>query len=152
MIVDPRDFTAAGLAKVAPACGECADGGEVVLAQGREMYPQRPDLWVHDNGDERWMWRCARCDAYCGVHRGTITPLGTPAGKATREARSAAHAAFDPLWQKRAHLSAMKPSRARAKGYRWLAGELGINPKECHIGMMDAAMCRRVIEICSRRR
>jgi hypothetical protein len=148
--IDPGDFTPEALVKIAPGCGECAAPSGVELVKSEAIYPNRSDLWTHDDGATRYYWRCRDCGAYVGVHRGTFKALGTPAGKATRDARSAAHAAFDPLWQKRAHISAMKPSRARAKGYRWLASELGIDPKECHIGMMDVAMARRVVEICRR--
>lgn len=38
----------------------------------------------------------------------------------------------------------------RRAGYRWLAARLGIPEDQCHIGMFDVAMCRRVIEICTR--
>lgn len=139
MEVDPRDFTPEALAKLAPACGEC--GGSTALVGGNVIYPHRPDL------SGGWYWRCG-CGAYCGIHKGTFKPLGSPAGKETRRAREAAHAAFDPLWKKRQRLSGLAPHHARGKGYKWLAEQLGIDRKDCHIGMMDAATARRVVEIC----
>lgn len=143
MDIDPGDFTPEALAKIAPACGEC--GQPTLMVGGKVIYPNRPDLW-----EGRWYWRCA-CGAYCGVHRGTLKPLGSPAGRETRRAREAAHAAFDPLWQRRMELSGISKHHARGKGYKWLAAQLGIAVKECHIGMMDAATARRVVEICNRR-
>lgn len=142
--IDPGDFTPEALAQIAPVCGEC--GQPTQMVGGKVIYPHRPDLW-----DGRWYWRCA-CGAYCGVHRGTLKPLGSPAGRETRRAREAAHAAFDPLWQKRQQLSGLTKHHARGKGYKWLAAELGIDRKDCHIGMMDAATARRVVEICRRGR
>lgn len=149
--VDPRDFTPDALRKVAPRCADCADGGCVDIAQGQIVYPQRPDLWAHPDGTERWWWLCSSCWGYVGTHKGTITPLGTPAGKATRDARMAAHAAFDPLWQKRQRLSGISKTKARGRGYKWLAEQLGIKPKDCHIGMMSAEQAWRVVEICRAR-
>lgn len=146
--VDPGDFTDEAIRKVAPRCGDCPDGGDVDLAQGMIVYPQRPDLWRHDDGTERWWWLCNRCWGYVGVHKGTITPLGTPAGRETRRAREAAHAAFDPLWQKRMRLSGLSKTKARGRGYKWLAAQLGIDAKACHIGMLDAETARRVVEVC----
>ncbi|WP_267396173.1 MULTISPECIES: zinc-finger-containing protein [unclassified Sphingomonas] len=140
--VDPRDFTPEALASIAPACADCSDG-QVTMVGGSAVYPHRPDL------ADKWLWRCS-CGAYCGVHPGTLKALGSPAGPVTRRARSAAHAAFDPLWEKRQRLSGLSKGHARGKGYKWLAAQLGVEPKNCHIGMMDAATARRVVEICRR--
>lgn len=147
--VDPLDFTPEALRKVAPRCADCADGGCVDLAQGQTIYPQRPDLWAHEDGSLRWWWLC-RCGAYVGTHKGTINPLGTPAGKATRDARMAAHAAFDPMWQKRLRLSPeLSKAKARGRGYKWLAAQMGMSTKDCHIGMMTAKQALRVVDVCS---
>lgn len=66
--------------------------------------------------------------------------MGTPANSAVRAARQAAHAAFDPIWQ-RGDLS-------RGAAYHWLAQELGIPVAACHIGRFNAAQCDRVIALC----
>jgi len=146
MIVDPRDFTPEAIRAIAPACAECGTAEHVDIADGSKVYPHRPDLWAHGDQDKFW-WLC-QCGAYVGIHRGTLKPLGSPAGKATRDARSAAHAAFDPLWQRKMRKEGCKQQVARNKGYAWLAGQLGIDRKDCHIGMMDAPTARRVVEIC----
>ncbi|PTR08651.1 MULTISPECIES: zinc-finger-containing protein [unclassified Novosphingobium] len=142
-LVDPRDFTAKALAKIAPACGEGCAPGSVSLVSGAEIYRHRPDL------AGKWLWQC-RCGAYCGTHP-NLSAVGTPAGAATRRAREDAHAAFDPLWRRRAEISGLTPKTARGRGYRWLAQQLGISTKECHIGMMDEATAKRVVEICRRK-
>lgn len=108
-------------------CIEC--DGMATLTDGHAIYPHRPDLYAKS------FYRC-RCGAYCGCHPGTTQALGYPCGPETRRARSAAHAAFDPLW-KRGKMS-------RASAYKWLAEQLGIQKSDCHIGMMDAETARRV--------
>lgn len=141
LLVDPGDFIPEALAKIAPACGEGCGPGGVQLVTGEVVYPHRPDLWAG-----RWYWRCA-CGAYCGVHP-NLKPLGTPAGLETRRAREAAHAAFDPLWRKRQTLSGLTKAQARGRGYKWLAAQLGIDRKDCHIAEMNAEQARRVVEVC----
>ena len=65
------------------------------------------------------------------------SPLGRLANAELRRAKSAAHAAFDPLWKSKR----MK----RRDAYGWLARELGISRDNCHIGMFDIAACRAVV-------
>lgn len=141
MIVDPGDFTPEALAKVAPVCADCHSAERVTMARGPDIYPHRPDL------ADKLFWKCG-CGAYCGVHVGTLKALGSPAGKVTRDARQAAHAAFDPLWKKRMRVSGLTEKVARGRGYKWLAGQLGVSAKGCHIGAMDAQTALRVVDIC----
>lgn len=105
-------------------CGEC--GSESEYVRGDSIYRRRPDL-AH-----LWFWRCQKCGAYCGCHPGGNRPLGTPAGPKTREARSAAHRVFDPLWR------SLRSKSGRSTGYAWLAFKLGLEREACHIGMMSA--------------
>jgi hypothetical protein len=59
-----------------------------------------------------------------------------------RAAKSAAHAAFDPLWKSHGNKGA-----ARARAYRWLAQEMKMRPENCHIGMFDLDQCRAVVAL-----
>jgi hypothetical protein len=93
-------------------------------------------------------WGCSewpKCDGTISAHQETGEPLGIPVDKATREARIQAHAAFDPLWRGKG-----SPFRGRRDAaYKWLQHTLGIRSRyQCHIGMFDAAMCGRVLEVC----
>lgn len=125
-----------------PRCVEC-QSWNVEMTTGAEVYPLRPDL------ADKQIWRC-ECGSYVGCHDGTdYTPLGRPAGPATRRARGEAHAAFDPLWQKVAERDGLNKGHARNRGYRFLAEQLGIDRKDAHISHMNEAMCRRVVEICA---
>lgn len=97
------------------------------------MYPRRPDL-----ADKKF-WACIPCDAFVGCHPGTENPLGSPANKDLRRERSAAHAAFDPIWKEKL--------LSRKAAYGWLAEKLQIEPKDCHIGHMNTELCRRTVSI-----
>ena len=132
--------TAQGRPKTSVRCQECARPAGLVT--GQVVYPGRPDLHA------KTYWRCCACGAYVGCHPGTELPLGTPCGPITRAARSEAHAAFDPLWRAKMARDGVQKHVARGAAYRWLAAELGIDPGACHIGMMDAATAKRVVEIC----
>lgn len=122
-----------------PTCLEC--GNAASLVDGRTVYPHRPDL------ADLPFWLCA-CGAYTGCHFPGKHPKGQPAGAETRRARRAAHAAFDPMWKEAVELDGMSPGRARGKAYKWLADQLGITGKACHIGHMDAKTAWRTAAIC----
>lgn len=114
----------------APLCIECGETSRLV--DGRTIYPHRPDLY------DKWFYLC-RCGAYCGCHRGTKDALGYPAGALTRRARSAAHAAFDQLWQ--------TGTFRRGEAYGWLARKMKMTREECHIGMMTADEAKQVVAL-----
>lgn len=65
---------------------------------------------------------------------------GRLANAQLRDAKMAAHSAFDHLWQH----GPMK----RADAYAWLADQMGIQRGRCHIGWMDVGDCGRVVELC----
>jgi hypothetical protein len=121
-------------------CGEC--GKPAGLVSGELIYPHRPDLHAKS------FWRCCSCLAYVGCHDGTYRPKGSPCGPETRAAWIAAHAAFDPLWRRKMARDGVPQHEARGAGYRWLAEQLGVDPADCHIGMMDVVTARRVVEVC----
>jgi len=123
----------------APKCDYCRRDAELVA--GAVMYPARPDL------ARLFFWRCEPCGAHVGCHQagkgygdGTV-PLGRLANAELRAAKSAAHAAFDPLWR--------SGNRTRHQAYAWLAEELGIKTHNCHIGMFDVDLCRATVRACA---
>lgn len=112
------------------------------------------------HGCPRW----PDCDITAGVHRdGRL--MSTPADAETRAARVRAHQVFDQLWLHADEGSGVwrqpEPERTRAirqlrkeartRAYQWLAKELGIPVEECHIGMMDAETCERVVRAVEKR-
>jgi len=62
-------------------------------------------------------------------------------GSDLSRARCQAHAAFDPKWQ--------SGGMTRTEAYAWLATQLGITKEACHMLNFDAAMCERVVAVCT---
>lgn len=122
-------------------CPYCERHAELV--GGEVIYPHRPDL-----GSKKF-WLCTPCNAYVGCHAGDdgTRPLGRLADAELRAAKQQAHAAFDPLWSRPSHARA----RRRKEAYAWLAAQLGIGRKRCHIGEFDVETCERAIAICRER-
>lgn len=114
-------------------CDYC--NNEAQLVDGESIYPHRPDLY------QLRFYSCVPCNAWVGCHKGTTKPLGRLANAELRQAKIAAHAAFDPLWR--------SSSQSREGAYKWLAKQLGIPRADCHIGMFNVETCRRVVEICT---
>lgn len=121
-------------------CPYCKN--EAIFTTGRDIYPHRPDLY------ERKFYLCSPCDAYVGVHTNSLKPLGRLANAELRAWKSKAHTAFDPLWKRKMIKDSCSKTKARKAGYKWLSGELGVEPKDCHIGMFDVDMCKRVVGAC----
>lgn len=119
----------------APTCDYC--GQPSVPADGRTVYPYRPDLW------HQRFFMCEPCDAWVGTHRKSGLPLGRLANAELRRARMAAHAAFDPIWK--------DGDMSRTRAYEWLAEAMGIEPDYCHIGLFDVWQCEKVKQLCAGR-
>ena len=81
---------------------------------------------------------CKKCDAYCGVHKGTDKPLGRLADRRLRHWKKEAHAAFDIIWQ--------EGYQKRKKAYSFLSEYLGIPRKYTHIGMFNVDTCIKFVE------
>lgn len=80
------------------------------------------------------------CGASVGVHEGTAHPLGTLADQTTKNARKAAHAAFDPIWKSK--------QMKRNEAYQWLSEQLDIERWRCHISWFDTSYCKQVVKLC----
>lgn len=114
----------------APRCPYCKK-----LAEYRESSES-----IYHGKDYGPVWICGPCQAWCGCHPGTDRPLGRLADAELRKAKMAAHAAFDPHWKTQGF--------SRATAYKYLADALEIDREECHIGMFDVTMCKRVVNVC----
>lgn len=98
-------------------------------------------MYLHATGDRVRIYFCDQrplCDANHGAHSDG-SPHGVPADRATREARSRAHQAFDLLWT-RSHMS-------REEAYAWLGRALALSEEEAHIGLFDASTCEHVVAL-----
>ena len=114
------------------SCPECHKAAELI--DSKEVY----------GTSYGWMYICRPCDTRVGCHKGTKKPLGPMAGAELRGWRQLAHAEFDPFWQGR--------DMNRFQAYVWLARQVGVSVRNCHIGMFDAEMCDKVISICRKAR
>jgi hypothetical protein len=72
-----------------------------------------------------------------------VEPVTTDAR--ARQARIAAHNAFDPLWK---GYGPVRPIHSRGSAYRWLATRLGLTKEQCHMKVMDYETCQKVIALC----
>lgn len=94
---------------------------------------------------------CKPCDAYVGVHKGTDKALGRLSNKELREAKKEAHRYFDQIARtgliNKIYTKFLPKTSNRKKAYKWLALQMGIEEKYCHIGMMDIEQCNQVVEI-----
>lgn len=142
-MLSPEELDDNGKRKVGPRRVICPYCGEECEAMtGAEVWPHLPKLAANR------LYVCRPCDARVGVHEGTWIPKGSPANAALRRARMAAHAVFDPMVVKKQRRDACSRNHARAAAYAWLARQLAIDPKDCHIAMMGLADCQRVIFVC----
>ena len=119
--------------KINVVCDYC--GNNAVLVTGKDLYPHRPDLY------QVKAWECKPCKASVGCHKNSKknAPLGRLANTELKKLKMAAHSAFDPLWKSGRY--------GRKAAYKMLAGKLGIEFKDCHIGMFNEEMCKKVIQV-----
>jgi len=122
-------------------CQYCSNDAELI--DSKEIYGRSYGM----------AWICRPCDAYVGTHMNSKDhkPLGKLANKPTREARKRAHAAFDPLWERKMVRDNCSKTVARKAGYAWLAGRMSIEVKRCHISWFDVDQCEQVVNICNSR-
>lgn len=99
-------------------CCGCQKEVEARLANGREVYPHRPDLRGLP------FWKCDGCGNHVGCHHKTkdsTRPLGNIPTPVLRDARKHIHALVDPLWRsgkmKRGQLYAKLAASIGARSY-----------------------------------
>lgn len=112
-------------------CDHCGRPAELHL--GPAVYPGRKDL------ADRRFWVCWPCEAWVGCVTGTDKPYGPLAKEELRDARIAAHKAFDPLWK--------DGPMSRAAADAWLSQALGRGAARMRIGLMDLDDCRRIPQL-----
>ena len=115
---------------------------EIELVTGEIIYPQRPDL------HHRKFYLCIPCKAYVGCHPGSSRALGRLANSELRRWKQTAHSYFDPLWRMKMAKAGISKSKARDLANQWLADQMKIDVKKCHIGMFSIEECKRLVEVC----
>lgn len=112
----------------------------LILGNGRTIGHYRKDylnkaFWYCDNKNHEL--------AYVACHKDTNIPLGFAADSKLRQLKVDAHKAFDALWSGPvAHMS-------RKQAYEWLAAQLNLPVKECHIGWFDPSKCQLTVDLIS---
>lgn len=119
-------------------CNLC--GGKVILCSNARVYYGR----TYGSG---LCYYCLACGAYVGTHEPRPQEaLGLLADEAMRKGKKLCHDLFDPLWRGKEHAG-----QERRKAYRWLAGEMGIDIKDCHFGYFDIHQLRQAYRILKER-
>lgn len=108
---------------VPKVCHLC--GGEVGIVHHNALYGRIYGKWP-------WVYQCAGCKAYVGMHPFTNIPLGTLADKELRDARVSAKQPFNLLWACR---------MTRTEAYTALAAHMGKEAGSCHFGMFSLEEC-----------
>lgn len=115
------------------ACPYC--GSRTKVRPASEIYAGRMNSGTWGN-----VLSCVNypmCDAYVGMHAGTMTPKGSLANRELRDLRKRAHALFDAY--------AVEGDIVTRKQAYGIAGQwLGLNP--FHIGEMRSGGCSHFIE------
>ena len=120
--------------KICPYCNNPTE-----FVDGKEIYGLNTNFGM--------FYRCKSCKAHVGVNRGTTKALGRLANKELRKWKMKAHEELDQLWK-----GAKNETNARSKTYKWLSNEMNIDPEFTHIGMFDIEECKKVIELCEKRK
>jgi zinc-finger-containing domain len=123
-----------------PQCNYCGSPALLVNAGG-DGYPYRDDLGP--------LWLCKPCGAWIGVFARSKRhlPLGRLANAALRERKAQLHATLEPMAKAKARRDSCTIFEARAKGYRWLASQMNMDEKRCHIHLLDDQQCQKAIDI-----
>jgi hypothetical protein len=111
------------------------------VSAGEGGYPYRDD-----HGP---LWLCQPCGAWIGIFARSKRhlPLGRLANAELRDFKAQLHAALEPMAKAKARRDKCTIFEARAKGYRWLAAQMGLDEKRCTIHLLDAQQCSKAIEI-----
>lgn len=106
-------------------CPDC--GAPLVLKEGKhgKFY-----------GCSRFRW--TGCGGSHSAHQSTGKPMGVPAKQEVKEARKAAHRAFDELWT--------TGRMSRKQAYAWMQKVMQMTKREAHIARFDLAQCARLID------
>ncbi len=82
------------------------------------------------------------CDAYVGVHEGTLMPKGTLANGDLRHKRIETHRLFDAIWKNGIF--------SRKDAYRWLRDTFCLTEEQAHIGEFSEYRCDRLMDECQK--
>ena len=112
-------------------CPYC--GGKAILRDSVFVYGNKARV------DEK-LYVCQHfpnCNAYVGVHTGTLNPKGTLANATLRQKRINAHHYFDLIWKNKI--------MSRKNAYKWMADKFGMNLSQSHVASFGDYHCEELI-------
>ena len=121
--------------EISKICRYC--GGVVRMVPARNVYGPAVDRLGLQN---EYIYQCQNCTARVGCHKGTTRPLGNVANETLRLKRMETHQVFDAYWKQK--------GMSRTRGYKWLAGQMGLPERLAHIGGFEMDQCQKVIDLC----
>lgn len=110
---------------------------------GRSAVLRKASYVYKDKALDEHLYVCTgypECDAYVGVHAGTMRPKGTLANGDLRHKRIETHRMFDAIW-KCGILS-------RKEAYRWMQDIFCLPSSQAHIGQFSDYRCDRLKDEC----
>ena len=113
-----------------PYCGRMA-----VLRDASYVYK--------DNALDKYLYICSgypECDAYVGVHAGSLRPKGSLANGDLRHKRIETHRLFDAIWKNGIF--------SRKEAYRWMQDTFSLNSSQAHIGQFSDYRCDCLMNEC----
>jgi hypothetical protein len=126
-----------------PVCDYCGVKAALVRA-GDNAYP-----YHEDHGP---LWLCASCEAWIGVFARSRrhVPLGRLANVELRDWKARLHDALEPLAAAKVRRDGCNLFEARARGMRWLVGEMALDDRHGNIHQLDVEQCKMAIGIIER--
>ena len=96
---------------------------------GRTAVLQKASYVYREKALDEYLYVCSgypACDAYVGVHAGTLRPKGSLANGDLRHKRIEAHRLFDAIWK--------NGIMSRKDAYRWIQDTFSLSDSQAHIG------------------
>lgn len=96
-----------------------------------------------ENALDKYLYVCSgypECDAYVGVHAGSLRPKGSLANGDIRHKRIETHRLFDAIWKNGIF--------SRKEAYRWMQDTFSLNSSQAHIGQFSDYRCDCLMNEC----
>ena len=96
-----------------------------------------------ENALDKYLYVCSgypECDAYVGVHAGSLRPKGSLANGDLRHKRIETHRLFDAIWKNGIF--------SRKVAYRWMQDTFSLNSSQAHIGQFSDYRCDCLMNEC----
>ena len=103
---------------------------------GRTAVLQKASYVYREKALDEYLYVCSgypACDAYVGVHAGTLRPKGSLANGDLRHKRIEAHRLFDAIWK--------NGIMSRKDAYRWIQDTFSLSDSQAHIGQFSDYRC-----------